>query len=104
MNFQKLLKEAKKAQQKAAEIQEKLAGMTVVGTAAGGLVEVTADGHGRIVGIALKPEAVDPDDVEALEDLLLVAVQDAQAKAAELSEKEMGGGLGQVGQMLGGLF
>jgi DNA-binding YbaB/EbfC family protein len=104
MNFQKLLKEAKKAQQKAAEIQEKLAGMTVVGTAAGGLVEVTANGHGQIVAIHLKPEAVDPDDVEALEDLLLVAVQDAQAKAAELSEKEMVGGLGQMGQMLGGLF
>jgi len=104
MNFQKLLKEAKKAQQKAAEIQEKLAGMTVVGTAAGGLVEVTANGHGQIVAISLKPEAVDPEDVEALEDLLLVAVQDAQAKATELSEKEMGGSLGQVGQMLGGLF
>ncbi|WP_293169733.1 YbaB/EbfC family nucleoid-associated protein [Oceanithermus sp.] len=104
MNFQKLLKEAKKAQQKAAEVQEKLAAMTVVGSAGGGLVEVTANGHGHVIAVALKPEAVDPDDVEALEDLLLVAIQDAQAKAAELAEREMGGSLGQVGDMLGGLF
>jgi len=104
MNFQKLLKEAKKAQQKAAEVQEKLAEMTVTGSAGGGLVEVTANGHGRILAVALKPEAVDPDDVEALEDLLLVAIQDAQAKAAELAEREMGGSLGQVGDMFGGLF
>ncbi len=104
MNFQKLLKEAKKAQQKAAEVQEKLAAMTVVGSAGGGLVEVTANGHGHVIAVAIKPEAVDPDDVEALEDLLLVAIQDAQAKAAELAEREMGGSLGQVGDMLGGLF
>ena len=104
MNFQKLLKEAKKAQQKAAEVQEKLAAMTVVGSAGGGLVEVTANGHGHVIAVALKPEAVDPDDVEALEDLLLVAIQDAQAKAAELAEREMGGSLGQVGDMFGGLF
>ncbi|WP_456409635.1 YbaB/EbfC family nucleoid-associated protein [Oceanithermus sp.] len=104
MNFQKLLKEAKKAQQKAAEVQEKLTAMTVVGSAGGGLVEVTANGHGHVIAVAIKPEAVDPDDVEALEDLLLVAIQDAQAKAAELAEREMGGSLGQVGDMLGGLF
>jgi len=104
MNFQKLLKEAKKAQQKAAEVQEKLEGMTVTGSAGGGLVEVVANGHARIIGISLKPEAVDPDDVEALEDLILVAIQDAQSKAAELAEKEMGGSLGDVGGMLGGLF
>ncbi|WP_457637933.1 YbaB/EbfC family nucleoid-associated protein [Oceanithermus sp.] len=104
MNFQKLLKEAKKAQQKAAEVQEKLAQMTVTATAGGGMVEVTANGHGRIVAISIKPEAVDPEDVEALEDLILVAVQEAQNKASELAEKEMGGSLGDVGGMLGGLF
>ncbi len=104
MNFQKLLKEAKKAQQKAAEVQEKLAEMTVGASAAGGLVEVKANGHGRIVSVQIKPEALDPEDVEALEDLILVAIQEAQEKAAELAEKEMGGSLGGMGDMLGGMF
>ncbi|MDX2006600.1 MAG: YbaB/EbfC family nucleoid-associated protein [Meiothermus sp.] len=104
MNIQKIMKEAQKAQKKAAEVQEKLGHMTVVGSAGGGLVEVTANGHGQIKAVKLKPEAVDKDDVEALEDLLLVAVQDAQDKAHKLSEKEMSRELGAVGNMLGGMF
>ncbi|GLV48035.1 nucleoid-associated protein [Thermus sp. LT1-2-5] len=105
MNLQKLLKEAQKAQKKAAEIQERLEGMTVVGTAQG-LVEVEANGHGKILAVRLKPEVLSTfqDDLEALEDLLLVAIQDAQKKAQELSEKEMARELGGVGQMLGKLF
>ena len=104
MNIQKIMKEAQKAQKKAAEVQEKLGHMTVVGSVGGGLVEVTANGHGQIQGVKLKPEAVDKDDLEALEDLLLVAIQDAQAKAHQLSEKEMSRELGAVGNMLGGMF
>ena len=90
MNFQKLLKEAQKAQKKAAEVQERLERMTVVGSAQG-LVEVEANGHGKILALRLKPEA-------------LKAIQDAQTKAHELSEKEMAKELGGVGQMLGKLF
>lgn len=105
MNLQKLLKEAQKAQKKAAEIQERLETMTVVGTAQG-LVEVEANGHGKILAVRLKPEVLSAfqDDLEGLEDLLLVAIQDAQKKAHELSEKEMARELGGVGQMLGKLF
>ena len=105
MNFQKLLKEAQKAQKKAAEVQERLERMTVVGSAKG-LVEVEANGHGKILALRLKPEALKAfqDDPEGLEDLLLVAIQDAQTKAHELSEKEMAKELGGVGQMLGKLF
>lgn len=103
MNIQKLMKEAQKAQKKAAEVQEKLGSMTVVGSA-GGLVEVTANGHGQIQGVKLKAEAVDKDDIESLEDLLLVAIKEAQAKAHEMSEKEMSRELGAVGNMLGGMF
>ena len=95
MNFQKLLKEAQKAQKKAAEVQERLERMTV-----------EANGHGKILALRLKPEALKAfqDDPEGLEDLLLVAIQDAQTKAHELSEKEMAKELGGVGQMLGKLF
>ena len=105
MNFQKLLKEAQKAQKKAAEVQERLERMTVVGSAQG-LVEVEANGNGKILALRLKPEALKAfqDDPEGLEDLLLVAIQDAQTKAHELSEKEMAKELGGVGQMLGKLF
>lgn len=103
MNIQKLMKEAQKAQKKAAEVQEKLGSMTVVGSAAG-LVEVTANGHGQIQGVKINPSAVDKDDVESLEDLLLVAIKEAQAKAHEMSEKEMSRELGAVGNMLGGMF
>jgi len=69
-------------------------------------VEVEANGHGKILALRLKPEALKAfqDDPEGLEDLLLVAIQDAQTKAHELSEKEMAKELGGVGQMLGKLF
>lgn len=104
MNIQKIMKEAQKAQKKAAEVQEKLGSMMVVGSAGGGIVEVTANGHGQIQLVKLKPEAVDKDDLEVLEDLVLVAIQDAQKKARELSEKEMSRELGGIGNMLGGMF
>lgn len=104
MNIQKIMKEAQKAQKKAADVQEKLSTMTVVGSAGGGLVEVTANGHGQIQALKINPEVVDKDDVESLEDLLLVALKDAQAKAHDLSEKEMSRELGAVGNMLGGMF
>lgn len=104
MNIQKIMKEAQKAQKKAAEVQEKLGSMMVVGSAGGGMVEVMANGHGQIMGVKLNPEAVDKDDLEALEDLLLVAIQDAQKKAHDLSEKEMSRELGGIGNMLGGMF
>ena len=105
MNLQRLLKEAQKAQKKAAEVQERLEAMTVVG-AAQGLVEVEANGHGRILALRLKPEALQAfqNDPEGLEDLLLVAIQDAQNKARELSEKEMARELGGVGDVLGKLL
>jgi len=104
MNIQKIMKEAQKAQKKAAEVQERLGQMLVVGSAGGGLVEVTSNGHGQIQGIKLRPEAVDKDDLEALEDLILVAIQDAQRKAYDLSEKEMSRELGGIGSMLGSMF
>ncbi|MER3451501.1 MAG: nucleoid-associated protein, YbaB/EbfC family [Thermus sp.] len=102
MNIQRLLKEAQKAQKKAAEVQERLEKTVVTGSAQG-LVEVDANGHGRILAVRLRPEALQ-EDLEGLEDLILVAIQDAQKKAHELSEKEMSRELGSVGQMLGGLL
>ncbi|RIH87934.1 Nucleoid-associated protein [Meiothermus luteus] len=104
MNLQKIMKEAQKAQRKAAEVQERLAQMSVVGSAGGGLVEITANGHGQVQGVRLKPEVLDRNDLEALEDLILVAIQDAQKKAHDLSEKEMSRELGGIGSLLGKMF
>jgi len=104
MNLKKLMKEAQKAQAKAAEVQEKLAAARVEGVAGGGLVRAVADGHGTIVGLEIKPEAIDPDDPEALADLVLVAVQEAQKNAKELAEREMQSTMGALGGLLGGGF
>jgi len=106
MNMQKLMKEAQKAQRKMAEAQEKLANVSVEGSAGGGLVTVTASGDGTITAIKIDPSTVDPEDVDLLEDLVTAAVNEAQRKSKEVQESEMGeamGGLGSMGGM-GGLF
>ena len=85
MDMKKLMKQMQQAQAAAGKIQENLAAQTVEGSASG-LVTVTMNGHGKVMGLKIKPEAVDPGDVEALEDLLLVALQDAGAKADALQQ------------------
>ncbi|MEX2503124.1 MAG: YbaB/EbfC family nucleoid-associated protein [Trueperaceae bacterium] len=101
MNIQKLMKEAQQAQKKMADAQEKLADATVEGSAGGGLVTVTANGQGDVVGVKIDPGTVDPEDVELLEDLVAAAVSDAQRKAKELQEQEMGSAMGGMEGMGG---
>ena len=103
MNMQKLMKEAQKAQRQMAEAQDKLASMSVEGSAGGGLVTVTATGDGSVTGVKIDPSSVDPDDVELLEDLVTAAVGEAQRKAKELQESELGSAMGGLGG-LGGMF
>lgn len=90
MDFNKMMKQAQKMQEAMMKAQEELGNQSVEGTAGGGAVTVTANGHREITRIAIKPEAVDPEDVETLEDLVLAAVRDAQQKAAALAESQMG--------------
>ncbi|GGL85722.1 nucleoid-associated protein [Deinococcus aerolatus] len=85
MDMKKLMKQMQQAQSAAARIQEDLAAKSVEGSASG-LVTVTMNGHGKVTALKIKPEAVDPDDVEALEDLILVAIQDASAQADALQQ------------------
>ncbi len=85
MDMKKLMKQMQQAQGAAARIQEELAAKSVEGSASG-LVTVTMNGHGKVTALKIKPEAVDPSDVEALEDLILVAVQDASVKADALQQ------------------
>jgi len=80
--------------------QEELAEKTVEGTAGGGVVTVVMNGHKKVLSIAIKPEVVDPDDVEMLQDLVLAAFNDAMAKADELISQDLGrftGGLNMPG-------
>ena len=103
MNIQKLMKEAQKAQRQMAEAQERLAAMEVEGSAGGGLVTATANGDNVITRVRIDPSAIDPDDVTLLEDLVTAAVADAQRKAKELQEKELGSAVGGL-QGMPGLF
>lgn len=99
--MQQMMKQVKKMQEQMLKAQEELAGKTVEGSA-GGVVTVTANGQKKIMSIAIKPEAVDPEDVEMLQDLVLTAVNDALAKADELANKDMGKLTG--GMNIPGLF
>ncbi|HUT75952.1 MAG TPA: YbaB/EbfC family nucleoid-associated protein [Armatimonadota bacterium] len=81
---------------KVQQMQETLGAERVQASAGGGMVEVTASGLGDLVEVKIKPEAVDPDDVEMLQDLVLAAVREALSKARELQQQktaELTGGL-----------
>jgi DNA-binding YbaB/EbfC family protein len=89
-NMQQIMKQAQAMQRKLQQAQEQLAEEEVTGTAAGGMVEVTLKGNKTPVAVTIDPEAVDPDDVEMLEDMVLAALNDAMAQADELSNELLG--------------
>ena len=84
MNMQQMMKQAQKLQQQMAEAKEELENARVTGSAGGGAVTITLSGSKRFIGIEIKPEVVDPDDVEMLEDLITAAANEAYAEADEL--------------------
>lgn len=89
-DFLKILQQAQQVQGRLQQIQEELQQKVVTGTAGGGMVTVEADGRGQIKRVRIDPTVVNPSDVEMLEDLVSVAVSDAQQKAAALAQEEMG--------------
>lgn len=89
MNVQKMMKQVQKMQAEMAKAQEALAEKTVEATAGGGVVTVTANGHQQILSIKIDPAAVDPDDVEMLEDLVLAAVNEALRRSQEMASEAM---------------
>ena len=101
-NMNQMMKQVKKMQEQMMKAQEELGSKTVEGSAGGGVVSVTVNGHKKVMGITIKPEAVDPDDVEMLQDLVLTAVNDAMTKAEEMANKDMGKFTG--GMNIPGLF
>ena len=100
MNMDKIMKQAQKMQAQMAKVQEELAGEKVEGSAGGGMVTVTANGQGDVVGVRIDPGVMKGDDVEMLEDLVLAAVNEALRRSKELAAERMGritGGLGSMG-------
>ncbi|MDD2716755.1 MAG: YbaB/EbfC family nucleoid-associated protein [Candidatus Wallbacteria bacterium] len=84
-----LMKEAQKMQKKMLEMQEELENKEIEGTSGGETVKVKLNGKGVLIGISIAPDAIDPEDPEMLQDLILAAYNDAHNKVEELSKDEM---------------
>jgi nucleoid-associated protein EbfC len=100
MDMEKLLQQVGQMQEQMQKAQEELAEESVEATAGGGMVTVRANGAGEIKEIKIDPKAIDPDDPEMLEDMILAAVNEANRSARALMESKLGG---LAGGALGGL-
>ena len=98
--MQQMLKQAQKMQEKLAKVQEELEAREYEASAGGGMVTVKANGKKEILALTIQPEAVDPEDVEMLQDMVMAAVNEALRAATETTEREMSkltGGLNMPG-------
>ena len=99
-NVNKMMAQVQKMQQDMQQAQEDLAKETITASAGGGVVKATMTGSQELVSIEISPEAVDPDDVEMLQDMILAAVNEAMTSSQELASQKLGGitgGLGDLG-------
>jgi hypothetical protein len=97
-----LIRQAKELQAKLAKAQEELGNAQIEASAGGGAVTVVIDGHQKVHSVKISPEAVDPQDIGLLEDLVLAAVNEAIKKSQELAQERLGaltGGLKIPGLM-----
>jgi DNA-binding YbaB/EbfC family protein len=98
--MQQIMKQAQKMQEQVAAAQAELAEAELTGTSGGGLVSVTLTGLGEFKAVKIDPKAVDADDIETLEDLVLAAIHNGAEAVRQLTEKKMGpvtGGLSLPG-------
>ena len=100
MDMNKLMGQMQQMQSQMQAAQEELANETVEATAGGGMITVVANGAGEIKQIKIDPKAIDPDDPEMLEDMIVAAVNEAIRSAHSLMESKLGG---LAGGALGGL-
>ena len=101
-NMQQLARQAQKLQQQMTKMQEELETREYEASAGGGMVSVKVSGKKEIIDLQIKPEAVDPDDVEMLQDMVMAAVNEALRIASETTEREMSKITG--GMSMPGLF
>jgi DNA-binding YbaB/EbfC family protein len=106
MNMQKMMKQVQKMQARMAEVQEELANKTVEATAGGGVVRVVVSGQQEVKEVHIDPAAVDPEDAEMLEDLVMLAVNEGLRLSQEMAAEEMAKVAGNVNipGLPGGLF
>ena len=102
MNQAAMIKQAQKMQQEMLRMQEEMENKTCTAAAGGGMVKATVNGKHEVVALEINPEAVDPDDVEMLQDMVIAAVNEAMRAADEDSANNMSRITG--GLNLGGLF
>lgn len=102
MDMNDMMMQAQRMQMELARAQEEIKEMTCTATSGGGMVEVTAVGDGSIQSIAINPEAIDPDDPEMLQDMILVAVNEALRGVAQAGEARLSSVTG--GLSIPGLF
>jgi hypothetical protein len=88
-NLGQMLKQAQEMQSHIADLQQELAGTKMTGSAGGGLVTVTMNGQFQVTEVKIDPEVVNPDDLGLLEDLLLVAFNEAAGRTQEYAKKRM---------------
>lgn len=97
-NMNQMMRQAQAMQRKLLEAQEELTRMEVTGTAGGGTVTVVVSGGGgEVKSVTIDPDAVDPDDVEMLQDLVVAAMNDGLRQAKELEAEHLGGIAGGLG-------
>jgi DNA-binding YbaB/EbfC family protein len=88
-NMGKMMKQVQKMQADMAKLQEELVNRTVEASAGGGVIKVVASGKQEILSIQINPEAVDPDDVEMLQDMIMAAVNEALRQSQDMVSQEM---------------
>jgi len=99
-NMQQLARQAQKLQQQMTRMQEEIEAREFEATAGGGMCTAKVNGKKELLSLNIKPEAVDPDDIEMMQDLIIAAVNEALREAGDTMEREMGkmtGGLGMPG-------
>ncbi len=99
VDMKKMMKQAQKMQRDAAAAQEEVAAMEFTAAAGGGVVEAIVVGDSTVKSIKIDPDAVDPEDVEMLEDMIVAAVNEAMRMAAEESAARMNSVMGGLGNM-----
>ena len=95
-NMNQMLRQAQKMQENITKLQEDIETREFSASAGGGVVEVVVGGNKSVKSLTIKPEVVDPDDIEMLQDLIISAVNEAMKKIEETSEAEMGALTGGV--------
>lgn len=97
MNIKQLMRQAQQMQE---QMQQKMAALHLEGSAGGGMVKVEMSGNKELLRVTIDKEAVDPNDVEMLQDLVLAAVNEASRKVDEAMQSQLGG----IAGMMPGMF